>query len=291
MELARVDASRCFYDMHWHAQVRMPHGAMVRIVEIRTCRPVLANGKWLQDVKGFYAERLEKCDHMVRVPTCGESKTWYAFMHERRLALGDLSLGDAPRTSISVGTVTVTQEWTGFRFRDGNNFTKQHKKLTEFQDKRKPREWEIPFKEENPEQLPVFKDAKQDMSGWEWRIETSLLRGDSDVALARAAAELQLRAAEALRCRNPRMLHFVLQRAEGNSNELQLLVFESAATGMAMECLRCMRRVLQDRDGGLLVDKPSAARALWDRSLEEDLAPEAALLLREVLALLLDRWG
>ena len=258
VELARMDASRCFKDLHWHAQFRTPHGVMVRIVNI-LCRKGLRNNTWLQHINGFLAEKIPKHDTMSMIPTLGQSKTTYKIDAENAV-----EVDSAGSIKIRVGTVKSTQSWKGFTYRG----------------------------DPGSENWAVFLDSTLCMSGWEARVG-NLPSGFQVSHLAITGAELQLRAARMLCIRNSRMLRFVLAVDEGGQNELQVLAFEAAATGLAMECLRNMRSLLaEDLEAGLLVQDAELRRSLWDRSLDETVTDQALVIAASLtIRLLRERWG
>ena len=286
VELARMDASRCFRDLHWHAQLRTPHGVMVRIVNIM-CRKGLTNNTWLQHIKGFLAQKIPKYDTMSMIPTLGQWNTTYKIDAENAVEL--LDPAGVVNVKIRTGTVKSTQSWEGFTYRDPFNYTKENKRYPELQDKHRPGEWEVPLRDPGFEDWAVFRDSIRCMSGWEARVE-NLPPGFQDSHLALTGAELQLRAARKLCTRNPRMLRFVLA-VEGGQNVLQVLVFEAAATGLAMECLRNIRSLFAE-DLPVLVRNAELRRSLWDRSLEETVTDPAMFdALVKTISLLRVRWG
>ena len=214
------------------------------------------------------------------------------FCLESNLTSPIIEVDSAGSVKIRVGTVKSTQSWKGFTYRDPFDYTKQNKHYPELQDKNRPGDWEVPLRDPGSENWAVFRDSTLCMSGWEARVE-NLPPGFQDSHLALTSAELQLRAARILCIRNSRMLRFVLAVDEGGQNELQVLAFEAAATGLAMECLRNMRSLLaEDLEAGLLVQDAELRRSLWDRSLDETVTDQALVIAASLtIRLLRERWG
>ncbi|KAL1496808.1 hypothetical protein AB1Y20_014394 [Prymnesium parvum] len=314
VELARIEASQCFRKLHWHSHYQTPHGYLVRVVEVfmkHRAAPA-TEGRWLEELQGVGVIRLQPPHDLAwQLMTRGETETHVGFDEGRMV--NEATTGREVPQSVRAGTVTITVKWLGFTYRS------PYRPTAVVGDPQRPEhcdDWVVPYHVgyERARARPFFQPATSDASGWRWRVTLPQWLHESaerDGAHAILCAELQLRAADALGC-NARQLTFELapwdiddrmrdatvsreehvRRAWAHGADARLLAYESAATGLAMQCLRVMRHTLMDGARHWKLSEPGRVQELWDSEVRELWQnAEVKNVAADALRWLLDQWN
>lgn len=266
VELARIDALKCFEQAHWYAHYQDPHGQLYRVCDFRFRRGGIVdarNGRWLQRLEAANVVKLLPGDTNPGLKTKGDTAECCELVH----VLGGAPPPGMPR-SLRIGTVRKTIKWNGFSYINPYN----GHEVGEYQSARHPKEWTPPFDELHPDNQIFFQPAKFRFSGWEWKIQQPLptdlkdaFAGKNREEAKRVSKELTLHICEKLGCgRQDLSLSFVtadhaeecacegkVKIAEDGEGEdkARLLVYESSATGLAKECLNVIAQVLSRHKG------------------------------------------
>ena len=285
VELARIDALKCFDQAHWRAHFQDPHGGVFKVVDFRF------RGAGVVDAsKGCWLQRLEAV-HVVKPDPTKDIRPHHLTRGDtivcRKLIepLDGDGVADAlhfDRQSLRIGTVLITHKWEGFSYINpfnGENVGDYHKASD-------PLGWQPPFEEVNPQKLHFFQPAKFRCSGWEWQIQKPLppdlekvfAGEDGKGARKNLSDELTLHICKKLGCgRQDLRVEFVtddhpyecacngavkVHRSHPPTNPRplpRLLVYESSATGLAKESLRRIARGFVTED---MLNRDAAAAVL-----------------------------
>jgi superfamily II DNA/RNA helicase len=241
IEIAKVDAIKCFDHYHPEAQCRDPHGRTVFAgfgYELR--RNNHSDTSWL---KRLSAVRVALMHDKHRTPVFNDrnarsmtSSTWVEDVSFEAMENANAA---SRRGVVTIGVVTISREWTGYSIScsNGKRTTKTSTEVKRYSDYYRQRDDMVTF----------FTPAVERASGWTCNF--SLPKEHIDERMVRdgcltLGAALEFSAAESLNCSTQHINVRIKKNQvaqDAAAVQLQLIVYETAHTGLAREVTEHLR--------------------------------------------------